>query len=154
MANTTSAIIPPHTTVEKTPNSGDQSNKAHLLEDGSRATLQSLRSKFERYALGELPYDPHKGLHSYRVGTTTHEALIYLQLLTGQNRKTILSIAVMEYLRMIISRPITSQNDMALFTQGLQFAVHDLALELQVFSELALSVAEQETLTQDSDQRL
>lgn len=116
--------------------------------------VQDLRLKFEKIAKGEIPYEPTKGRHSYKISNQANDMLIYLQLLTGHNRKEIITLAVMEYIRFLTSRAITSQNDLALLTQGLQYALHDLALETQAFSELAVQVADQESLTVDKDQRL
>jgi len=95
-------------------------------------------------AKGEIPFSAVKGRHNVKLGDYAFAIANHLAHTLGQERKKVITLALCHYARSLTSAPIVSQHDVAMLTQGMQLVVQDLAHEVGEFTQLALSVAEQE----------
>jgi hypothetical protein len=85
----------------------------------------------------------------FRTDAYSEALIIFLAHHLGIPKNKVVSLCLAFTARQLTNRTVTSQNDLAVLLHGLQFAVHDLAIEAREFRELALNVADQESYIMD-----
>jgi len=105
----------------------------------------------EAAAQGKIKVDLDDAVLSkvHRTSVYGDALLTYLSHHLGISKGRVVALALAFIARQLTNRTVTSQNELAVLLHGTQFAVHDLAIEVREFRELALAVADQESFTVD-----
>lgn len=111
------------------------------------ATLAKALAFLHDVDAGKIPFDPAKGAFSIRVSEYSYKLATHLTSVLGLSRKEIITLALCHYARALTSAHVTTQNDLALLTKGMQFVVQDLTMEVAEFNRLAIEVANQEAVS-------
>jgi len=118
-----------------------------LKEELTEKTL-AVSAKFVRdVAERKVPFDPTEGNHSIKTSDYGYHLATHLAGLLQTNRKEVITLALCHYSQAMTAAHVTSLNDLALLTQGLQVVIQDMAMEVAEHNRLALEIANQEVIS-------
>lgn len=119
--------------------------EADALERTLRAaTLAKAAAHIKDVADGVVPFEPTKGNVPIRISDYGYSVATHLGGALGKNRKEVITLALCHYARALTSPQVTTLNDLALLTKGLQFVVQDMTMEVAEFNSLSVKIANQE----------
>lgn len=110
------------------------------------ATLANAAAFLKDVADGTIPFKPTEGNVPIRVSDYSYHLATHLAGVLKTNRKEVITLALCHYARALTSPHVTTLNDLAMLTKGMQFVVQDLTMEVAEFSKLALEIANQEAI--------